>query len=395
MYINICGSTSYQCVTQDEKQIIVRNEKSTQNIIIAENDECDFYSKQHDYAKNDLMLINENNPFAGVVLKLQGVEDDENMELLLICSNSDTFEIQTPCEQDYCIKHNSVCPILVTNPIMKFYQYLYIPLGVIFILLGIALMIFGFQFLRFTTVLLAFMIGTAIYTIVLGEAVLDQDSSNFAIIIIFCSGIGVGIIYANTTYVRYLLGVFNMGLIFGVVLSLLMQPLFLHLFNSHPMFLTLTLTFSISGLLFGFLACKFLNTFGIGATALAGSYLFIKPIGWFASGYPNEIYLVKRAFYGFEKEINFRFYLYFSSIMVLTIGSVFYQYRQLRKRMSMDEMFAYKEMDYCEMGNFEKANKSEVKGFADETEVVMQSVQFVKKLSEKGKRKSDSSDQSQ
>lgn len=38
--------------------------------------------------------------------------------------------------------------------------------------------------------------------------------------------------------------------------------------------------------------------------------------------------------------------------------------------MSMDEMFAYKEMDYCEMGNFEKANKSEVKGFVDETEVL-------------------------
>lgn len=61
-----------------------------------------------------------------------------------------------------------------------------------------------------------------------------------------------------------------MGLIFGVVLSLLMEPLFLHLFNSHPMYLTMTLTLSISGLVFGFLACKFLNIFGIGATALAG-----------------------------------------------------------------------------------------------------------------------------
>lgn len=39
------------------------------------------------------MLINENNPFAGVVLKLSGVEDDDNLELLLICSNSDAFEI--------------------------------------------------------------------------------------------------------------------------------------------------------------------------------------------------------------------------------------------------------------------------------------------------------------
>lgn len=39
--------------------------------------------------------------------------------------------------------------------------------------------------------------------------------------------------------------------------------------------------------------------------------------------------------------------------------------------MSMDEMFAYKDMDYCEMGNFQKVNnKSEVQGFADETEVI-------------------------
>ncbi|CAD8108782.1 unnamed protein product [Paramecium sonneborni] len=393
--MNICGQIPFQCVTQNEKQIMIRNEKSTQNVIITEDDECDFYSKSHDYAKNDLKLINENNPFAGVILKIQGVEDDQNLELLLICSNSDQFEISTTCEQDYCIQHNSVCPILVTNPIMKFYQYLYIPLGVIFILLGIVLIIFGFQFLRLTTVFLAFMIGTAIYTIVLGEGVLDQDSSSFAIIIILCSGIGVGIIYANTTYVRYLLGVFNIGLVFGVVVTLLMEPLFLHLFNSHPMYLTMTLIMLISGLIFGFLACKFLNIFGIGTTALTGSYLFIKPIGWFAGGYPNEMYLVKRTFYGFDKQINFRFYLYFSSIMVLTIGSVFFQYRQLRKRMSMDEMFAYKDMDYYEMGNIEKGKKSEVKGFADDTEVVMQSVQFVKKLSEKGQRKSDSSEENQ
>ena len=52
--------------------------------------------------------------------------------------------------------------------------------------------------------------------------------------------------------------------------------------------------------------------------------MLIKPIGWFAGGFPNEIELVKRAFYGFDKNIDFRFYIYLASMLILTIGSVFY-----------------------------------------------------------------------
>ena len=52
--------------------------------------------------------------------------------------------------------------------------------------------------------------------------------------------------------------------------------------------------------------------------------MLIKPIGWFAGGYPNEIELVKRSFYGFDKGIDYRFYIYLSSMVILIIASVFY-----------------------------------------------------------------------
>lgn len=49
---------------------MVANEASTQNIIITEGKECDFYSREHELNSNDLELITENKPFDGFLLNV-------------------------------------------------------------------------------------------------------------------------------------------------------------------------------------------------------------------------------------------------------------------------------------------------------------------------------------
>lgn len=53
----------------------------------------------------------------------------------------------------------------------------------------------------------------------------------------------------------------------------MIQSTFLHLLTPKPMFLGLSLTFVILGLIFGILAMKFVNGLGIGGTALVGVYI--------------------------------------------------------------------------------------------------------------------------
>lgn len=57
---------------------------------------------------------------------------------------------------------------------MAFYRFLYIPFGILLMLIGIVLIIFGFRYIRVTTILMAFIFGFVLYTIVMSESVLDE-----------------------------------------------------------------------------------------------------------------------------------------------------------------------------------------------------------------------------
>jgi len=72
-------------------------------------------------------------------------------------------------------------------------------------IIGLFLVFYGFQFTRISTILLAFLIGVAFFTLVLGEAVLDYDSSGASMWIVFIAGLVVGLIYMNLTYNKFLI----------------------------------------------------------------------------------------------------------------------------------------------------------------------------------------------
>lgn len=52
---------------------------------------------------------------------------------------------------------------------------------------------------------MAFLIGVSFFTLVIGEAALDYDSSGASMWIVFIAGLVVGLIYMNLTYNKFLI----------------------------------------------------------------------------------------------------------------------------------------------------------------------------------------------
>ena len=109
--------------------------------------------------------------------------------------------------QDYkfVLSHKSACPTLVQNPMVQTYIKYKIIIAILLWLIGLFLVFYGFQFTRISTILLAFLIGVSFFTLIIGEAALDYDSSGASMWIVFIAGIIVGFIYMYLTYNKFLI----------------------------------------------------------------------------------------------------------------------------------------------------------------------------------------------
>lgn len=68
---------------------------------------------------------------------------------------------------------------------------------------GLFLVSYGFQFTHLSSVLLAGLLGVSYFSVIIGEATLDFDSSSTSMWIVFFASVGVGVIYMNLTYSRF------------------------------------------------------------------------------------------------------------------------------------------------------------------------------------------------
>lgn len=191
---------------------------------------------------------------------------------------------------------------------------------------GLFLVSYGFQFTHLSSVLLAGLLGVSYFSVIIGEATLDFDSSSTSMWIVFFASVGVGVIYMNLTYSRFYMGCFNFGFSFGTVLSLILNCVILFKLELTPIYLPLVLSILILGIFFGLLGCRFLNSVGILSTSFVGAYLVIKPITWFTGKYQNELLLNKMQLYAFPIEVDWVFYVYIASIALITMVGVWFQY---------------------------------------------------------------------
>ena len=93
----------------------------------------------------------------------------------------------------------------------------------------------------------------------------------------------------------------------GIILALLMNNTILYKLGSNN---ALIISISVIGIVFGVAGIFFHGFVTILASRVIGSYMMIRPLGWFIGEWPNEFTLVKMIKYKIVHDLPIVFYLY-------------------------------------------------------------------------------------
>lgn len=124
---------------------------------------------------------------------------------------------------------------------------------------------------------------------------------------------GLGILFGIALLTMPKIGYINIGVIVAALFSLLLQNSVLFLTGS---LLAFYITFGVTALLMTIIALLELRYFIIICTSFTGAFLFVRPLGFFLAGYPNE--LVSGRNFKISVKTPWQFYLYLASILILT-----------------------------------------------------------------------------
>lgn len=116
------------------------------------------------------------------------------------------------------------------------------------------------------------------------------------------------------------LGYVNIGVFVAALFSLLLQNSVLFLTGS---LLAFYITFGATALVMAIIALMELRYFIIFCSSFTGAFLFIRPLGFFLPGYPNELISGKN--FKISVATPWQFYLYLGSIIILTILGIVIQ----------------------------------------------------------------------
>ncbi|CAK59583.1 unnamed protein product (macronuclear) [Paramecium tetraurelia] len=371
----------------DANELKYVNNDKTQSLIVAQKNTCTPYSEQSNVDPNQLTLLVENKPFQGLVIERRGIVEKETFKLKLKCSESDVMTIEDTDKDGYLfiLTTSSACPILVYNPITQFFMDFKLLFVVILWVVGIFLLLLGYQLAQLSSMILAVLMGFGFTTIVIGEATLNSDSSYAATWVVVGSGVLVAFIYFNASMQRFFFLLFNFGFSVGVILSLMIQSLFYYSIETDLMFFPLTISIIVSGGILGLLGLRYNLQMGIVSTSLVGAYCLIRPIGFLAGGYPNELLLTKKAEYGFDIDIEYSVYAYNAVIILVAIFFGIFQRRQHLKRVALDDQLQA-DIRYYEMGNVEDEEKQKRQSKNSDKNVT---VIFAKHLENQGEELQD------
>ncbi|KAM3132187.1 hypothetical protein pb186bvf_015782 [Paramecium bursaria] len=313
------------------------------------NQQCQNLSKQDDTERDDLSFINEDKPFRGIIIRRRDL-NEKAIKIYLKCNGGVDFKSVNNIKTDelYQFESKYACPQLLSNPLFSFYQDWYFIFAIVLIPTGVYLISYGFQIMRFSSPIICFLNAFIFTSIVLGEGTLDYDSYTGSEFIVFVFSLIIGFLSAHHGFSALLYSCFNIGFGLGTVFSLIINTTFY--IDTSPIYLILILSIVLLGQLFGLLACCFLTAFGIISTAVIGSFCIVRPIAWFIGGYPTELVYTKQTYYGYQVDPVGGYIAYIIVMILISLASIYYQYKMYRQRQSMDELFSYQDMRYYEMG---------------------------------------------
>ena len=114
----------------------------------------------------------------------------------------------------------------------------------------------------------------------------------------------------------------------GIILALLMNNTILYKLGSNN---ALIISISVIGIVFGVAGIFFHGFVTILASSVIGSYMMIRPLGWFIGEWPNEFTLVKMIKYKIVHDLPIVFYLYAILFTLLAGLGLVVQFNRLQK----------------------------------------------------------------
>lgn len=141
----------------------------------------------------------------------------------------------------------------------------------------------------------------------------------------------LGIFYGFFLITLPRVGYFNIGIWFGVIISLLLQnSIFVYTKTLIPFYVCLGVISFICGIA-GIMGFKY---FIIVSTSLISGFLLIRPLGFYLPYYPNEFNFYKQG-----NKMPWQYYLYLIAIIVLFIIGIIFQSWLFKKRGRKDKLF--------------------------------------------------------
>lgn len=208
---------------------------------------------------------------------------------------------------------------------MQEYSWLW---GIILIAIGIPLCLLGRKLFSITLFLIGTLVTMTLILLLFYSTFLTDKTDAWIGWVVLISSIILGIAGGFLLYKCQKLGAACIAGWGGFMGGLLLNTLVFSYAESEWLFWIINISCALvaAGLAF----CFFFPVI-ITATALTGSYFFVRGISLYAGGYPNEFDLIKQLENGVIPHMPWYVYLYFAFIVLFTVVGMVIQCKQLKK----------------------------------------------------------------
>lgn len=312
----------------------------------ADDTKCSIYSGNA-LNSNAFDLIDKNDIYGGLILTLNSgdqckADTTKNYSVVwkLICDSTvDGITLETPdFKTDQCINEITArtkesCPKVDLNAIWNFLNKYSSFIGAFIILLGIFLAFFGLKILKATMFIVAFLATLFLLFILLFQLILPTGAKDFVIWIIIGCSVILGILLGIFTvyYRKVFFGL--LGGLLGYVVGTLLYTIVLKYISSNPQ-AVFWVTIVVCIIIFAVLAYFLVKLIVIVATSTLGSYGIIRGISLYAGYFPSESLIIQTINNGdkaeIEKLFTWQVYVYFISFLILTLLTIYLQFRYNR-----------------------------------------------------------------
>jgi len=203
-----------------------------------------------------------------------------------------------------------------------------IPFCIVGALLGLLIAIFGLKLFLPTLFIVSFVAGFFVAFFIFFAEIVTPESreSTKWILVGFAIVLGIMIGYISIKANKF--GIFIIGALLGTIIALILYNAILFKIKTNPAELVLLITLGVLGLGGGILALVFYKHVIIIATSLIGCYAFVRALSLVIGSFPNEIQIIKQIqTQDYNFSVHWPFYIYMNVIFLLTLLSIYIQYK--------------------------------------------------------------------